>query len=201
MPNWCNNTVIFRHKDPAQIDRVVQAFKAERLFAEFIPCPPELLADTPVGENYNERVAAKEAANKEKFGYTDWYGWAIANWGTKWDISTGEWNDEDQANANQVSLSFDTAWQPPVVFLEKMTEQGFDITSFYLEEGMGFVGKYTSTDGDESFNFDGSEDLEDIPDDIREFWDLDTICDWRDADDDDDLEDEPELDQEEDAAG
>jgi hypothetical protein len=56
---------------------------------------------------------------------------------------------------------------------------------------MGFVGKYTTDDGDESFNFDGSEDLEDIPDDIREFWDLDTICEWRaDEDDEDTIQDD-----------
>ena len=83
---------------------------------------------------------------------------------------------------------------------------------FYLEEGMGFVGKYTSQDGDESFNFDGAEDLEDIPDDIREFWDLDTICEWRDeekqidddtyaADDEDVIaEEEGAKDKEEDQA-
>jgi len=63
---------------------------------------------------------------------------------------------------------------------------------------VGFVGKYNSTDGDENYNFDGSEDLEDIPDDIREFWDLDTICEWRDAEEDD--VEEPEEDQEEDGS-
>jgi hypothetical protein len=57
------------------------------------------------------------------------------------------------------------------------------------------VGKYTSTDGDESFNFDGSEDLEDIPDDIRKFWDLDTICEWRDEEDSDEEESEEVLEE------
>jgi hypothetical protein len=195
MPNWCNNSVFFRHDDPAQIDRLIEAFNAERLFTEFVPCPPALKAETPIGEDYNERVAAKEAANLAEYGHKDWYSWSMENWGTKWDASTGEWNDADRTNENQVGLSFDTAWQPPVVFYEKMTELGFKVDAFYLEEGQGFVGKYTSTDGDESFNFDGSEDLEDIPDDIREFWDLDTICEWRDADD------EPAEEEEEDTAG
>ena len=201
MPNWCSNNVIVRHEDPDQIAKVVKGYSEGSLFAEFFPCPAELSAPSEIGENYNDRVAAQEAVNKEKYGYSGWYDWCINNWGTKWDAGNENDEDLDCADPNKVQLSFDTAWQPPVAFFEKLTEQGFNITAFYLEEGQGFVGKYTSADGDESFNFDGAEDLEDIPDDIREFWDLDTICDWRDADDDDDLEDEPELDQEEDAAG
>jgi hypothetical protein len=59
-----------------------------------------------------------------------------------------------------------------------------------MEEGVGFVGRYTTEDGDESFNFDGEEDLEDIPSDIREYWDLDGICEQR-----EDWDDEDELDE------
>ena len=86
-------------------------------------------------------------------------------------------------------LSFNTAWSPPIGFYEKMTELGFDVTAFYLEEGMGFVGKYSNEDGDEEYTFDGSEDLEDIPDEVRTYWDLDTICDWRDQEEEAENED------------
>ena len=194
MPNWCSNNVIVRHEDPDQIAKVVQGYSQGSLFAEFFPCPAELSAPIEIGENYNDRVAAQEAVNKEKYGYTSWYDWCINNWGTKWDA--GNENDEDLAcvDPNKVQLSFDTAWQPPVAFFEKLTELGFDITAYYLEEGQGFVGKYTNAQGDESFNFDGAEDLEDIPDDIREFWDLDTICEWRDDEDEEEESDKDESD-------
>ena len=103
----------------------------------------------------------------------------------KWDVGE-ELDSVTRIDDNTVKLSFDTAWNSPVRFYEHLAaELDFDITAYYLEEGMGFVGKYTSDGGDESYNFDGSEDLEDIPDDIREFWDLDTICEWRDDDDGD----------------
>jgi hypothetical protein len=195
MPNWCNNNAIIRHADPEQIAKVVKGYAEGKLFSEFFPCPEELSAPVEIGENYNDRVAAQEAANKDKFGYSGWYDWCINNWGTKWDAGNEMDEDLDCSNENQVQLSFDTAWQPPVAFYEKMTELGFEIDAFYLEEGTGFVGKYTSTDGDESFNFDGSEDLEDIPDDIREFWDLDTICEWREEEDLDEEESEEVLEE------
>ena len=211
MPNWCNNNAIVRHDNPDMIEKIIKGYSEGKLFEEFFPCPAELSAPVAIGENYNDRVAAQEAANKEKYGYTSWYDWCINNWGCKWDAGNENDEDLDCMDPNKVSLSFDTAWQPPVAFYAKLTELGFNITAFYLEEGMGFVGKYTSQDGDESFNFDGAEDLEDIPDDIREFWDLDTICEWRDeepmdddtyaADDEDVIaEEEGAKDKEEDQA-
>ena len=181
MPNWNQNSVIITHEDPTQIDRLVEGFKNERLFGEFLPCPKELLdMGSPLSD------AEQAEANVEKYGAADWYQWCINNWGTKWDV--GEESDGiDRIDDNKVKLSFDTAWGPPIAFYEYLDEElDFGITAFYLEEGMGFAGKYSSESGDESFNFDGSEDLEDIPDDIREFWDLDTICQWRDDEEDED---------------
>ena len=196
MPNWCQNGATFQHEDPTMIARIADAYKEDRLFKEFFPCPPELLVQEEIGENYNDRVAAREAANREQFGFADWYEWAVNNWGTKWDISSDDSEPTAQGRFT-ITVSFNTAWSPPVGFYEKMTDLGFEVTAFYLEEGMGFVGKYTSEDGDDEYNFDGSEDLEDIPDDIRTFWDLDTICDWRDEEAGDFRGDEEEDEEEE----
>ena len=114
--------------------------------------------------------------------------WSVNNWGTKWDISSDD-GEPTKQDDNSIMLSFNTAWSPPIGFYEKMTELGFDVTAFYLEEGMGFVGKYSNEDGDEEYTFDGSEDLEDIPDEVRTYWDLDTICDWRDQEEEAENED------------
>ena len=183
MPNWCNNNVIASHADPALIERLVKGYSESKLFGEFFPCPEELSATVEIGEDYNSRLAELAKANLVKFGYPSWYEWCIDNWGVKWDAGNETDEDLDCTDPNKVQLSFDTAWQPPVAFYEKLTDMGFDITAFYLEEGQGFVGKYTSETGDNNFNFDGAEDLEDIPDDIRKFWDLDTICEWREESD------------------
>lgn len=201
MPNWCQNGATFTHEDPTMITRIAKAYKEDKLFSEFFPCPPELLITEEIGENFNERVAAREEANAEKFGVTDWYMWSINNWGTKWDISSDvshrrllhHYSEPTKQDLNSIMLSFNTAWSPPIGFYEKMTELGFDVVAFYLEEGMGFVGKYSNEYGDEEYTFDGSEDLEDIPDEVRTYWDLDTICDLRDQEDEqDEVEDEEE---------
>ena len=197
MPNWCSNTLTIKHDDPAMLQRIRDAIPTENLFGAFFPTPPELLEEVPVGEDFMERSKKREQENLEKFGYTDWYNWNIQNWGTKWDTSVLTLNDDQP---DMLNISFDTAWGPPGVFFEKMTDLGFDIEAHYLEEGMGFVGKYTSEDGDESYNFDGSEDLEDIPDDICEHWDLAGLCEMREesSDDFDDSDYEDDEDAEED---
>ena len=41
--------------------------------------------------------------NQEKYGYTTWYEWSIATWGTKWNAYNQEF---DEPNV----LGFDTAW-------------------------------------------------------------------------------------------
>jgi hypothetical protein len=199
MPNWNQNTATFRHADPAQVDRLVDGFVNERLFGEFFPTPKELSETVEIGERYNERVAALEAANLEKFGYAGWYDWNIDAWGTKWDVGE-EMDSVTRIDERTVQLSYDTAWSPPIAFYEQMSEAGWEITAYYLEEGMGFVGKYTSDGGDESYNFDGSEDLEDIPEDICEHWDLAGICEQReDWDDEDTIQDDDDDDDTADA--
>jgi Ferredoxin-like domain in Api92-like protein len=184
MPNWCQNTATFRHEDPTQIDRLVKGFVNERLFGEFLPTPEPLCRTVEIGDNYNERLAELAKANLVEFGYPSWYEWNIKHWGVKWDVGE-EMDSVTRIDENTVRLSFDTAWNSPVNFYEHLAaELDFDITAYYLEEGMGFVGKFTSDGGDESYNFDGSEDLEDIPEDICEHWDLASICEQREEWDD-----------------
>ena len=37
MPNWCNNTLVLRHADPAMITRAKDAFAAGKFLNEFVP--------------------------------------------------------------------------------------------------------------------------------------------------------------------
>lgn len=114
MPNWCSNSVEFRHPDREQVERLE---KAEKLFSEFVP--------TTDGEG--------------------WYEQNLNSWGTKWDVdqfdSDGIEYDEE-LKTNVIRLSFETAWSPPLNFYENMLKQGWDITAYYMEEGMNFCGKW-----------------------------------------------------------
>jgi len=195
MPNWCDNFAEFRHEDPTQVQRVLAAYKAGKLFGEFAPCPPELLEHDAPARGGDERAAQFI----DKYGAKDWYDWCVSNWGTKWDIGEQEWDLGDlEPDSTMVGISFQTAWAPPVEFYRTMTDDfGFDITAYYLEEGMSFAGKYTSEHDDDAHEFSDREDLANIPEDIREHWDLDSIMDSREEWDAENAEPEEDTDSEE----
>ena len=139
MPNWCNNGITLRHADPAMIDRVIKG--KEGLLMEFMPTPQEL-TDTVagfMGEDKRAAHEAQQARNIEKYGFKDWYDWNVANWGTKWDFAL---ENIERQDANTVTAAFDSAWAPPIGAYEKLMELGFEVTAYYYEPGMAFVGKW-----------------------------------------------------------
>ena len=163
MPNWCNNsTTISGNKE--QIDKF-EAFLNEKSGKEwfdfFLPCPKELTdVDSPnKTNNVNELI--------EKYGHGDWYSWSVENWGTKWNADAQDWSRD----GDSISFWFDSAWAPPTALYDKITAEGYDVEAYYLEEGMGFVGKY-SEGADEYYEYTDSESLNDIPEDIVDNWNL-----------------------------
>ena len=87
---------------------------------------------------------ADEALQK-KYGASNWYDWAVHNWGTKWDISDEglEYEDTEDGYAT-ISGWFDSAWAPPIEAYNKFLEENTDcsLESFYEEGGMDFAGHY-----------------------------------------------------------
>ena len=80
--------------------------------------------------------------NLENYGYKDWYGWCCANWGTKWDVGECEILDYDKEDP-MLRLQFDTAWSPPMEWLQKATEK-YPFLQFCMhveEESEAFCGK------------------------------------------------------------
>ena len=139
MPNWCNNSVEIYHTDPAMIERVREAFNKGALLQEFIPVPESLhivAGSVPVAEEAEHK--AKEQANRETHGYTNWYDYCVNEWGTKWDI--GADGNPAQDIPGGLMLGFESAWSPPIGAYEKLTEQGFRIRAMYYEPGMAFAG-------------------------------------------------------------
>jgi hypothetical protein len=169
MPNWCNNWTHFRHTDRTQAERLVAAFEKKWLFDEFHPCPLELRnIDSP------NRDEGQVAALIEKYGYADWYSWCVNNWGTKWDTEAYDIPEiVEDGDEFVVSVSFDTAWSPPVPFYHYMAEQGWNITGYYVEWGMNFCGVWD--DGvDESYEIpETAEEAErELPPDLEEVFDI-----------------------------
>ena len=148
MPNWCSNTLTISHKDKTMMKRVVRGYNRNGLLREFIPIPKEL-TDTISGtvgskESYEQRLLEeKQKLNREFFGYTDWYGFCVGEWGTKWDIGHGDGYEKltlKDIKNNTVKIGFDSAWSPPLEAYQKLCDMGFEIRALYYEGGCCFCG-------------------------------------------------------------
>ena len=184
MPNWCDNTLELRHEDPAMIKRAKEAFEAGRLLDEFIPVPQQL-ADTRAGfygkDTYEqELLEATEALNVKWFKHKNWWDFCVQEWGTKWDVGTeGYINAEDP---NYLSLSFQSAWSPPIDAYAKLLDMGFEVYALYYESGIGFCGCFDQGI-DDCYSIDGNSKwvVDCIPDYIDEaFCISESMAEWED---------------------
>ena len=171
MPNWCNNSVEIYHEDPAMIERVRTAFNDGKLLNEFIPVPQELIDTVSGFVPEQEALEAKQAANREKYGYSTWYDFCVSEWGTKWDVGG---DNPAQDIPGGLMLGFDSAWSPPINAYEKLEAQGFRIRAMYYEPGMAFAGIWE--DGsDEYYEYGGmsSEKIaEELPVELDEAFNI-----------------------------
>lgn len=166
MPNWTFNTLrVVANKDseeqvkqfdefvkasivPAKIydkeGKVTGESKEDKAFTfEGVhPMPKELMITA--GSYLSEEETKQEKINLEKHGHKNWYDWSIAEWGTKWNASAfdlcDEWEDEYE---KVIMLRFDTAWSPPMGWLQKATDK-FPLIRFEMdvtEESDMFMGK------------------------------------------------------------
>jgi len=147
MPNWCNNNLSVSG-DKSQIEAFLKKSRTlpdgyqawfERQNKEF---KSELPSSIPNTFSFSGTVPMpKEILEKDGA----WYNWCRTNWGTKWDIgpATKE-SPEPQIDFTDgmLAMSFDTAWGPPLEWLEAVSalypELNFQID--YEELGMCFRG-------------------------------------------------------------
>jgi hypothetical protein len=94
-------------------------------------------------KNEIKELADKYISNLGKFGFTTWYKWSIANWGTKW-------NSYDSV-VDGNTIVFYTAWSPPLPVIYEMSKQFKDveIKIIYSDENVSFnTGKITFCNGE-----------------------------------------------------
>ena len=185
MPNWCSNTLEISHKDVKMMRRFVKGWNRGRVLDEFIPVPPELKDNCfnieqirkrhkqNRNKDYEKELGAlTESLNQRFFGYKNWYDFCVSEWGTKWDIGLGDYGTiltADDARKGHISIAFDSAWSPPIQAYEKLKDQGFEITAYYYESGMGFCGSWIDGD-DQYYDIQGNSEWveENIPTYINE---------------------------------
>ena len=132
MPNWCNNTLELQHNDPAMIESARSAMKRGEFLQEFIPVPKDL-SEATANFTTNEALV-------EKYGYSSWYDFCIANWGTKWDVGGDDYGAPTITEDGKMIAGFDSAWAPPTTAMERLVEMGFGVKLYYYEPGMAFAG-------------------------------------------------------------
>jgi hypothetical protein len=76
----------------------------------------------------------------------DWYNKQCDNWGTKWNVTDCNIDNEDTS----ISIWFETAWSPPIPLLEALTKKytALSFTLEYSEGGMGFKGLFEGQRGE-----------------------------------------------------
>jgi hypothetical protein len=150
------------------IERAANAINSNRFFSEFAPCPQDLRETTSgfFGEGTPEQIELqrKQKENIINHGYSDWYSWSNANWGTKWEACEPY---SVKHSDTFIFVSFDTAWSPPIPFYEKLKDLGFTVKGYYYEGGCSYCGLWD--DGDDDYHdINGKSDwvTENIPSDI-----------------------------------
>ena len=143
MPNWCNNTLELEHKDPAMIERARAAMIRGEFLHEFIPVPKEL-SEAKANFTDNEELI-------KKYGYSDWYGFCVNEWGTKWDVGGDDYGAPTITEDGKMIAGFDSAWAPPTTAMERLAAMGFIVKLYYYEPGMCFAGIW---EGNEDYSND-----------------------------------------------
>jgi hypothetical protein len=147
MPNWTSNRIYIEGDQP-DIRAFLQAVKWEDELFDFnriIPMPDILKrtgsghreidgkrveswyivkpwhSDFPGQKEQVRLFTPEEEAELETIGCRDWYGWALANWGTKWNAGRVE-IDDTSINYGSIEIIFETAWSAPILVLVRMRE-------------------------------------------------------------------------------
>lgn len=140
MPNWCDNAVTLRHSDKSKIDALNDVLEQKGEFFNSV-------RPNPAGE---------------------WqYDWSLTNWGTKWEAGIIDFQRQDD---NEIWISFESAWSPPIAFYEYLHEQGWEVEGWYHESGCAFAGIWKDgVDDFHEYDFNDLESLEALPGDLQDF--------------------------------
>jgi hypothetical protein len=140
MPNHCQNKAVFTYPKEGELTTLCERFRIGRASGEGVPNGPfTYLRPTPV----------------DLLEGRGWYDWRVTNWGTKWDCMA-EHDITLDLEEKALTVSFDTAWSPPIKLYEYLhTHTEWRVNAMYFEAGTRFYGwfseggaeTYTDNDG------------------------------------------------------
>lgn len=181
MPNWVENDLYFQGKEVKKILAFIANKEKETVFDfdKVIPYPEPYRSMDERVENFRDELvsAGDDPVSRQiivkKYGATsdDYFGglkdgfnsggyeWCIENWGTKWNAKEA-WIIVQ--SKDEVQLTFDTAWSPPLPIIKRLSELFPEHTFVlnYYEGLMGFQGTYEVINGqvmeDSSSDYQGT---------------------------------------------
>lgn len=155
MPNWCENDVIIRGSQD-EIRRIKAMLEGENGpidFNKLLPYPSRFEEATTAAEELSRKQTEEMkgmtqeqcVAYRAEHGYPrDGYNqggheWCIANWGTKWNASNPQLQDEAP---QRLCYTLETAWAPPVPVFKELSKHfpEAEITLDWYEGGMAMRG-------------------------------------------------------------
>lgn len=156
MPNWCDYSLNIKgdrdtikklhEKFCVPVDEQEESWDSMKEYdlTRILPVPEELqIMSGFMNEDSPEYAGwkAKQEANKEKYGYADWYWWCVNNWGTKWPPAVSYYDVEFDDDTGWINVSGQSAWSGPDGLVRNMTEM-FPVKAVlsYEEGGMCFAG-------------------------------------------------------------
>lgn len=131
MPNWCSNKIIITG-DKSKINEILEKIGT-------IPVDSKcILFETLIGKDPD-------------FDKNGWHESNLKNYGTKWDVCTGDSNIE--FSDDTITMTPATAWSPPVPFcLTLAKEYGVNVNITFFEPGCDFAGRCEINDQGEITN-------------------------------------------------
>ena len=153
MPNWCDNQVTITGPNSV-IDKIEKITKEEdgvtdssdpKGLLQFMHPMPAELRDT-------EADGSTDKAMIEKTGYSDWYNWAVDNWGTKWEVCEFYGVDRqhlnDSLDESTITFGFSSAWGPPLGAYDQFLadNENCSLIGRYYEGGCDFMGVWDNGD-------------------------------------------------------
>ena len=141
MPNWCSNNISITGPK----DKIKALWEAAQKPEEDGGGLLQAMRPMPKFDNDGNDVMP------------NWWNWRVANWGTKWELSTEGLGYTEEGDTATISGWAESAWAPPVEAFAYFCDEQPDITATlsYYEPGMCFVGKWTSESGDECIEYGG----------------------------------------------
>jgi hypothetical protein len=187
MPNWCNNHIeISGSKE--NMKPIFDFFtESDKIINEYYTKHAEYRKNNPdAGLTYGSPIEGLERPeilvmntlipHDEEYKQIEESGNYLLNpqtsfYGTKWDFDFSEANAQD-ISEEYISFTPSTAWAPPSEFCQRLSKKfNVVVDIFYEEGGVGFVGKETYDNGEQTDSESYDDYLEGLYElDNEQFW-------------------------------